>query len=128
MIDLTTEGTENTEERAKLCELSGLRGLLAFTPDKNRGASGRDARARADLEGTVYGLMPDHEYQVLQAFTDYYGHTFELGERLHFKQRHFLPYHGGHTILFAERPLYLQEDQNSGILEDFSAYIAPVEQ
>ena len=84
--------------------------------------------SHADLKGTVYGLMPDHEYQVVQAFTDYYGTTFEQSERLHFQQRHFLPYHGGHTLIFAERPLYLQEDQNRGILEDFSAYIAPVEQ
>jgi hypothetical protein len=88
--------------------------------------SSTGAEPRADLKGTVYGLIPDREYQVVQSFTDYYGNTFEQGQRLRFKQRHFQPYHGGHTIIFAERPLYLQEDQNRDILENFSEYIAQV--
>jgi hypothetical protein len=77
-----------------------------------------------DLEGTVYGMIPEREYQVLKSFTDHYGNAFERGERLRFKQRHFLPYHGGHTIVFEERALYLQEDQNREILDHFSEYIA----
>ncbi len=83
--------------------------------------------SQADLTGTVYGLQPEHEYQVLRSFTDFYGNTFEQGQRLHFKQRHFLPYDGGHTIVFAERPLYLQEDRNREVLDHFAKYIAPVE-
>jgi len=75
-------------------------------------------------QGTVYGMIPEREYQVMQSFADHYGTLFERGEWLRFKQRHFLPYHGGHTILFDGRALYLQEDQNREILEHFSDYIA----
>jgi len=81
---------------------------------------------REALKGTVYGLVPGAEYQVMQAFTDYYNNQFQQGERLRFKERHFLPYHGGHTIMFDDRPLYLQEDDNATILSNFSSYIAPV--
>ena len=77
-----------------------------------------------NLEGTVYGMSPGHEYQILRSFTDHYGNAFEKGERLRFKQRHFLPYHGGHTIVFEVRTLYLQEEQNREILDHFSEYIA----
>jgi len=49
------------------------------------------------------------------------------GEHLRFKERHFLPYHGGHTIVFDQRPLYLQEEANASILENFSDYIARVD-
>ena len=78
---------------------------------------------RSDSNGTIYGLMPGREYLVLKSFTDHYGNAFERGERLHFKQRHFLPYHGGHTIIFEEKSLYLQEDLNQEILDHFSEYI-----
>jgi hypothetical protein len=77
-----------------------------------------------DVEGTVYGLLPGREYRVLKSFKDYYGNAFERGERLRFKERHFLPYHGGYTIVFEEKALYLQEDQNREILDHFSEYIA----
>ena len=77
------------------------------------------------LKGTVYGLVQGAEYQVVQTFTDYYNNQFECGELLRFKERHFLPYHGGHTIIFEQRPLYLQEEENAAILENFSEYIAP---
>ena len=75
------------------------------------------------LADTVYGLVPGAEYQVMQTFKDHYQNEFQRGERLHFKERHFLPYHGGHTIIFAERPLYLQEEENASILSNFSEYI-----
>jgi hypothetical protein len=58
----------------------------------------------AALKGTVYGLVPGAEYRVMQTFTDYYNNQFQSGEILHFKERHFLPYPGGHTIIFHERP------------------------
>jgi Domain of unknown function (DUF3601) len=80
------------------------------------------------LEGTVYGMMPGREYQVMRPFMDHYGNLFEQGERLRFKQRHFLPYHGGHTILFEERALYLQEDQNTEILDHFLDYFALIDE
>jgi uncharacterized protein DUF3601 len=81
---------------------------------------------RPGSEGTVYGLIPGREYCVMQSFTDYYSNSFQRNEVLHFKERHFLPYEGGHTIVFIERPLYLQEDQNRDILDHFSEYIAQV--
>jgi hypothetical protein len=80
-----------------------------------------------ELKGTVYGLMPGAEYQVMQSFTDYYKNDFQRGEQLRFKERHFLPYHGGHTIIFDQRPLYLQEEENAAILANFSEYIARVD-
>jgi len=81
---------------------------------------------REALKGTVYGLVQGAEYQVVQTFTDHYGNEFRRGEHLRFKERHFLPYHGGHTIVFDQRPLYLQEEANASILENFSDYIARV--
>ena len=82
---------------------------------------------RPELAGTIYGMIPGRKYQVIQSFTDFYGNTFEQNERMQFKQRHFLPYHGGHTIVFNERSLYLQEDTNKDILDRFSEYILLVE-
>jgi hypothetical protein len=81
----------------------------------------------SDLEGTVYGMIQEREYQVVQSFKDHYGNSFEEGERLRFKQRHFLPYHGGHTVVFEGRALYLQEDENRGILDHFSDYLALIQ-
>lgn len=81
-------------------------------------------RPQQNLEGTVYGLVPGGQYQIIQSFTDYYGNSFKQGDILRFKERHFLPYHGGHTIIFDKQPLYLQEDVNANILDNFSAYIA----
>ena len=80
------------------------------------------APVRADLDGTIYGLILGNEYRVIQSFTDYYGNSFERNELLRFKERHFLPYDGGHTIMFDGRTLYLQEERNSEILENFAKY------
>lgn len=75
---------------------------------------------------TIYGLMPGESYRVIKSFIDYYGNSFGQGELLHFKQRHFLPYEGGHTLVFEERSLYLQEEKNSEILDHFSEYIVQI--
>ena len=80
-----------------------------------------------ELQGTVYGLVPGGEYRVIQSFTDYYANQFERGEVLRFKERHFLPYHGGHTIVFDEKSLYLQESDNEELLANFSDYIERIE-
>lgn len=74
----------------------------------------------------VYELIPGAQYQVIQSFTDYYQNSFTQGELLYFRQRHFLPYEGGHTIVFEERTLYLQEEVNQEILDHFSDYLAPL--
>lgn len=78
--------------------------------------------ASAD-ERTVYTLQPGCTYEVKQSFQDYYGNTFTAGERLTFQQRHFLPYDGGHTVMFAEKTMYLQEEVNRAILDAFSDYL-----
>jgi hypothetical protein len=80
-----------------------------------------------ELEGTIYGLEEGNRYQVINSFTDFYGNEFEKGEELHFQTRHFLPYDGGHTIIFENRRLYLQEDNNKDILDNFSKYIIKIE-
>ena len=81
--------------------------------------------AARNLEGTVYGLVPGRVYRIAQSFSDCYSNRFEQGELLRFQQRHFLPYHGGHTLVFEERSIYLQEDQNRPILDNFAQYVAP---
>lgn len=100
--------------------------------DRRRAAIMRTAPSTAlsqpDAEGTVYGMIPGRQYRVLKSFTDYYGNSFEESELLRFKECHFLPYHGGHTIIFDERSLYLQEDSDREILENFSEYIAQIKQ
>ena len=82
---------------------------------------------RDALNGTVYGLVPGADYQVIQSFTDFYQNQFRSGEVLRFKERHFLPYHGGHTIRFDQRSLYLQEDANAAILTNFAEYVARID-
>jgi Domain of unknown function (DUF3601) len=86
------------------------------------------ALAAQDLEGTIYGMLPGSQYKVIQSFTDYYGNSFEQREVLRFKQRFFLPYEGGHTIVFEERSLYLQEEKNQEIVDHFSEYFVQIGQ
>lgn len=86
------------------------------------------AQSRPELEGTVYGMVPGREYRVMKAFEDCYGNSFERGEELRFERRHFLPYDGGHTIVFDKRLLYLQESRNKEILDNFSDYVEELKQ
>jgi len=58
----------------------------------------------------IYSLNSGATYVVKKQFSDYYGNAFEAGEKLTYLEKHFLPYHGGHTIVFKERNLYLQEE------------------
>jgi ubiquinone/menaquinone biosynthesis C-methylase UbiE len=73
---------------------------------------------------TVYDLVRGAEYVVRESFTDYHGQSFGAGERLRFRERHFLPYHGGHTLVFEPRTIYLQEDDQSHILSHLPRYLA----
>ena len=82
-------------------------------------------RSAPELAGTVHGLIAGRVYRVVQPFCDCYANRFEAGELLRFRERHFLPYHGGHTLVFEERSIYLQEDQSRLILDNFSSYLAP---
>lgn len=64
-------------------------------------------------------------YRVMRTFTDYYGTPFASGEQLRFLSHSVLPYHGGHTLVFEGRTLYLQEYENRDILDAFTRYLAP---
>lgn len=62
-------------------------------------------------------------YTVAETFTDFYGNVFSVGETLTFVERNFLPYHGGHKIVFKERSLYLQEEANENILNSLGKHL-----
>lgn len=72
---------------------------------------------------TVYDLKDGQRYVILRAFTDYQGQAFEPGTVLTFRSRHFLPYEGGHTVMFTEKWMYLQEELQAEILDNFADYV-----
>jgi len=76
--------------------------------------------------GTVYDLQQGYAYRVRMDFSDFYGGHFSEGAILIFQKRDYLPYHGGHTIHFAEQTLYLQDDANADILQDLWTYLEAV--
>lgn len=63
-------------------------------------------------------------YTVAETFTDFYGNGFTAGEKLTLARRRFLPYGGGHTIVFKERSLYLQQEANENILNWLGKYLS----
>ena len=73
---------------------------------------------------TIYTLEKGAAYVVRRAFTDFYGNVFSPGELLTYQERHFLPYHGGHTIVFKERSIYLQEEVNADLIDSFADYLS----
>ena len=73
---------------------------------------------------TIYTLEKGAAYVVQRAFTDFYGNVFSPGEVLTYQERHFLPYHGGHTIVFKERSIYLQEEANADLIDSFAHYLS----
>lgn len=62
-------------------------------------------------------------YIVTKQFDDYYSGKFEAGELLTFERHHFLPYHGGYTIVFREKTIYLHEDDQAEILCNLANYL-----
>lgn len=75
----------------------------------------------------IYTLEQGATYVVKNIFTDFYGNVFSPGEMLTYVERHFLPYHGGHTLVFRERNIYLQEEENQDIIDGFAAYLSRAE-
>jgi len=73
----------------------------------------------------IQDLKTHSQYRVLQDFVDFYHNQFRQGELLTFVESHFLPYHGGYTVVFQERTLYLQEEVNSNILGSLGDYLRP---
>ncbi|HSL42055.1 MAG TPA: DUF3601 domain-containing protein [Anaerolineales bacterium] len=75
----------------------------------------------------IHQLKKSVQYRIRQTFRDYYGNQFNQGEVLTFISYSFLPYHGGYTVVFQEKSLYLQEEQNAAILDSLGDYFAPVD-
>lgn len=74
----------------------------------------------------IQALKPSRRYRVRRAFVDFYNNPFREGEVLTFIAYHFLPYHGGYTILFREKSLYLQEEANAEILNALDMYLSEI--
>jgi len=72
---------------------------------------------------SIHQLKKAARYRVSQDFTDFYRNQFLQGELLTFVELHFLPYHGGYTVVFQERNLYLQEQENADIIDCLSDYL-----
>lgn len=72
---------------------------------------------------TVYNLQPGVVYRVTTGFTDYHQGSFTPGELLTYETRHFLPYHGGHTIVFRERAIYLQEEEQAELVNSLGRFL-----
>jgi hypothetical protein len=74
----------------------------------------------------IYSLEKSVRYKVRRDFTDFYNNQFTREEILTFIEYHFLPYHGGYTVIFKEKTLYLQEEANADILNCLGDYLSPV--
>ena len=71
----------------------------------------------------IKDLRKDFQYRIQRDFADFHHNQFMQGELLTFVESHFLPYHGGYTVVFKERTLYLQEEVNSDILGSLEYYL-----
>jgi hypothetical protein len=68
-------------------------------------------------------LEPGVVYIVRQLFTDYRGCTFEPGRLLTYEGRSYFAYHGGHTLIFRETTIALQEDEQIEILGSLGDFL-----
>lgn len=75
---------------------------------------------------SVYRLQPGKTYRVVRRFVDYTNAAFEPGTELTFVKQNFLPYDGGYTLTFQSMRVYLQEEANADILDNFDAYFVEV--
>ena len=76
-----------------------------------------------DQPSDIHQLKRSARYQVCRSFIDYYKNEFHEGEVLTYVEYHFLPYHGGYTVVFKEKSLYLHEEENVDVLNSFGAYL-----
>lgn len=76
--------------------------------------------------GSIYELKKGRRYVIKRSFVDYHQQRFEVGEQLTFLSYDYLPYHSGHTLTFAERKLYLQEEEQAEIVRSIRSYLEPV--
>ncbi len=61
---------------------------------------------------------------MLREIRDYYDNFFSVGETLTYVERFYLPYDGGHTLVFAERRMFLQQDEHADILQSLGDFLA----
>ncbi len=73
---------------------------------------------------SVFDLQPGVRYRVLRQIRDYYDNLFGVGETLTYVERFYLPYDGGHTLVFAERRMYLQQTEHAKILSALGEFLA----
>jgi hypothetical protein len=74
----------------------------------------------------IHQLQKTARYRVHRDFVDFYHNPFRQGEILTFMGIHFLPYHGGYTVVFKQKNLYLQEEANAEIFEALGDYLSRV--
>ena len=101
-----------------------------FRPAASSARETKRARlATTAAEGArgLYGLEPGVTYRVAKSFTDYHDQQFEVGTELTFEGRDFLPYHGGHTLRFTPRKIYLQEVANGEVIARFDDHLVRAE-
>jgi hypothetical protein len=109
-VSLRGTGERRDDRRVVVCarDLAVLDGLL----DDARWWAGRLS---------VHRLVPGRAYRVIRDFRDFYEGAFVAGEVLHFVEQHFLPHDGGHTLVFRERGMYVQDETSA--YTDFDALI-----
>ena len=83
--------------------------------------------ALQDQPSNIHVMKKSARYRVRRSFKDFYQNEFQQDEILTFVEYHFLPYHGGYTVVFQERNLYLQEDENAAILNSFNTYFQQID-
>jgi hypothetical protein len=77
-------------------------------------------------------LIPGRQYTIAQAFVDYYGTTYSVGETYTFLGNNFLPYEDGLTLHFAHAfeqvSIYLQwrGETQAAIIDNLEIYFIPV--
>ncbi|MCA1633008.1 MAG: DUF3601 domain-containing protein [Acidobacteria bacterium] len=72
---------------------------------------------------SIHTLEEGVIYMVTRPFTDYHQNNFTPGAKLTYAGRAFLPYHGGHTLFFKERNIYLQEDDDATLINSLHEYL-----
>lgn len=100
------------------CETS----IIRFV--KSRNGTDKCERMESPNPTSVYALEPGVVYVVIKPLVDYHKGEFKIGELLTYQGHSFLPYHGGYTIFFREKAMYLQENDHAEILFGMSEYLA----
>lgn len=91
--------------------------------DSNFWQKAWQAVAPAKTKPTHLALEADKTYIVKKPIVDFYSNTFTPGTMLTY-ERSYPPYHGLHTLLFAEATLYLHEENHADIFAEWARFIA----